>query len=607
MGGIAYCLYHLPDAFLGGASWEMIEEMGPISLSVAVFSFSTVIPIFYLYFTFTNYFVSLDPKEKPYYPIIILSIISGAGNSLVVYIINQALNRNMGYVNRSIAVETGLYIYFILGIVLFTISAMIVRKKLITMTNNIVYEKRLEIINKILKAPFYKFEALEEGKTYAALNNDTETISGIANMFVNCLTGIITMIACLIYLATLNFYAMAISVLVIVFAVFLFLNAGRKAEVFFEKNRDIQNTFFNLINDLIDGFKELYINRKKRGEFKDDIEGSCTIYRQTRVAAEFKFVGVQVMGEMLYIAVIGLVVFTFPLFFQNVQGNTLRNFVLVFLYMGGIVNQQVYLYPTLLRVLVSWRRINEFIKEISLLSAAKENAAPLENSSQKELLFQLKGIQYQYKNENSEKFTVGPLDLEFKSGEIVFFCGGNGSGKSTLAKLITGLYQPDEGEIVVNGEKTDLEALGSYFSTVFSDFHLFYKLYGINYQEKLEEIQKHLTVLRIQDKLQIKDGVFSTLKLSTGQRKRLALLISYLEDRPAYLFDEWAADQDPEFRKFFYKILLPELRLRGKIVIAITHDDRYFGEADKVIRMELGKIVEERDQSGLAKAEVASA
>lgn len=101
-----------------------------------------------------------------------------------------------------------------------------------------------------------------------------------------------------------------------------------------------------------------------------------------------------------------------------------------------------------------------------------------------------------------------------------------------------------------------------------------------------------MEILRIDDKVQIADGAFSTLKLSTGQRKRLALLVSYLEERPVYLFDEWAADQDPEFRKFFYKTLLPELKARGKTVIAITHDDSYFNEADRLIKMEMGRFAE---------------
>jgi len=92
---------------------------------------------------------------------------------------------------------------------------------------------------------------------------------------------------------------------------------------------------------------------------------------------------------------------------------------------------------------------------------------------------------------------------------------------------------------------------------------------------------------------------FSSTSLSQGQRRRLALLVSYMEDRPIYVLDEWAADQDPEFRKIFYLELLPELKARGKTVVLITHDDRYFNLGDRVIKLDYGKVVETTRHSAL--------
>jgi putative ATP-binding cassette transporter len=67
-------------------------------------------------------------------------------------------------------------------------------------------------------------------------------------------------------------------------------------------------------------------------------------------------------------------------------------------------------------------------------------------------------------------------------------------------------------------------------------------------------------------------------------------MAAYLEDRPVYLFDEWAADQDPLFKEMFYREFLPELKSRGKTVIVITHDDRYFPVADRIIKLENGQV-----------------
>lgn len=601
MAGMGYCLYNVPDILFYGASWNLLDKWGPGYAINAVVCISTVISLLYLYFILSTYFPK--PDEKPIFMILVLSIASGMGNSLVIFIINRVLDIVLSNETRRGAIESRLYLFFILGILLFTACAMIVRRRLIVITSSVVYEKRMEIIDKILKSSYFKFSSLEEGSAHAALNNDTETIGNFVNAFVGGFTGIITLITCFVYLGTLNLYGTLFSIGVIAFTVAMYLFAIRRAEMFYEKNRDLQSVFFKNIADLAAGFKELYINAKKRMQFRGDIEQNCKAYRDTRIEGEFKFVNVAIMGEILYVGVIGIVVFTFPMIFKDIQGSTLRNFVLVMLYMGGIVNQTIFfVIPNFMRVFVSWKRVSKFIEDISLPeNSSGEKVRSLEGN----LVVKFKGVKFNYENETGESFSVGPLDYVFRSGESIFIMGGNGSGKTTLAKLLTGLYEPHEGEITVNGKKVHSRTLGSFFSTVYSDFHLFDKLYGIDHSNKMKEINKYLKVLGIDDKVEVKeDGTFSTLKLSTGQRKRLALLVSYLEDRPAYLFDEWAADQDPQFRRFFYKTLIPQLKARGKAVIAITHDDRYFEDADKLVKMEFGKIVNENNTVELEAAGV---
>lgn len=586
IAGISYCLYRAPYALYSGTTWRMIYEFGPSTLIKAVQCLAVVIPLFYIYYLLTHFFAK--EKDKPYFLIIILSIVSAMGNSLIIFIINQALNMIIGGESRSIGIDSGLYMYYLLGIALFTMCAMLVRKRLIAITNQVVYDKRVQIIEQLLNTPYDSFENIENGKIHAALNNDTETISGFVNALVNGLTGVITLVTCFIYLGTIDLIGMVFSVLVIGIGIGLFLYISSIAEKKFEQNRDVQNQFFKFINDMVDGFKELCINRIKRSEFSKDMEESCKKYRDTRIDGENLFVGVSVLGEILYIFVVGLVVFLFPILFPSIQNNTLRSYVLIYLYMGGIVNQEIYLVPGLMRVMVSWRRIIQFINEVTV---EKSTSSPVGHVYEENIEIKVSNVKYQYKNDSGEQFSVGPISIDFQSGEIVFISGGNGSGKSTLAKLISGLYKPDEGEIALNGKKIEPEELGSYYTAIFSDFYLFDKMYGIEYKKKYDEIKKYLKILRIEDKVSIRDGFFSSVKLSTGQRKRLALLVSYLENKPIFLFDEWAADQDPEYRQFFYKVLLPELKARGKIVIAITHDDRYFKDADKHIKMETGQIV----------------
>ena len=190
-------------------------------------------------------------------------------------------------------------------------------------------------------------------------------------------------------------------------------------------------------------------------------------------------------------------------------------------------------------------------------------------------------------------FVLGPLDLTLHPGELVFLVGGNGSGKTTLAKLLTGLYQPQTGEIRIDGKPVDLQSADVYrelFSALFADGYFFDSLLGLETANLHAQAQSYLIKLELQEKVRVDGGVFSTTELSRGQRKRLALLTAYLEDRPVYVLDEWAADQDPRFRKVFYTELLPELKARGKCVLVITHDESYFDMADRVIRLSSGKL-----------------
>jgi putative ATP-binding cassette transporter len=184
--------------------------------------------------------------------------------------------------------------------------------------------------------------------------------------------------------------------------------------------------------------------------------------------------------------------------------------------------------------------------------------------------------------------------MNLKAGQLVVLAGGNGSGKTTLAKIITGLYSAEDGELLLDGRRiTDenREFYRQHFSAIFSDFHLFESLLGLEKPDLDDRAQERLERLQLSHVVAIKNGVLSTTQLSHGQRKRLALLTASLEDRPIYVFDEWAADQDPEFKEFFYRQLLPELKAKGKMVLIICHDDHYFDAADRMIKLESGRII----------------
>jgi putative pyoverdin transport system ATP-binding/permease protein len=205
------------------------------------------------------------------------------------------------------------------------------------------------------------------------------------------------------------------------------------------------------------------------------------------------------------------------------------------------------------------------------------------------------GVTFTYSVDgDGQAFTLGPLDVTLRRGELVFLVSGNGSGKSTFVKVLSGLYCPQVGTIRLDGlpiTDKNRQWYCHHFSVVFSDSYLFDSLLGLCSTDLDARAHQYLVELELDATVQIRDGVLSTTALSQGQRKRLALLTTFLEDRPIYVFDEWAADQDPHYREIFYKRLLPDLQARGKTILVISHDDRYYHLGGRIVKLEYGQVV----------------
>jgi putative pyoverdin transport system ATP-binding/permease protein len=209
----------------------------------------------------------------------------------------------------------------------------------------------------------------------------------------------------------------------------------------------------------------------------------------------------------------------------------------------------------------------------------------------------LERVTFLYHDDHDDPgFLLGPVDLMLRPGELVILAGGNGSGKTTLVKVLSGLYRPESGVVRVDGRAvadSEAESHRQLFSVVFADGHLFGDLRGLASDALDERAREGLERLGLSPLVSVGDGLFSTLDLSQGQRRRLALLSAWLEDRPFCILDEWAANQDPVFKRMFYAKLVPEMRAAGKGLLVISHDEDYFDVADRVIRLHEGCVLDE--------------
>ena len=607
----AGALYYLPQVIGLGLSWHFVQVWLPDTVMMAVWLIAGVIVLYLLYSLLIAWFPRAQDRSllQP----VVLAVMSGFGNAMIIFVINESFV-------RSDNLTSGLVAYFGLAVLMYVVGQRYIQSMLVRLTNQFVYEKRMELAGKLLDTDYAHMERMERGRVEATLSSDTEEISSSIGLIVTGGTNVVTLLCCFAYLGIMNVYALLLSLVIIAVLAGIYYLVGEKANELFEETRDIQNRFFGYIADLLRGFKELSLSRARRTGFRSAMDESCETFRDKRTGAQMRFVHVFIIGETLFVLVIGCVVFLFPAIFKQMDGDMLRSYVFVFLYMTGPVNQLLDSLPQIALIRVSWGRVKKLIREVderrlayagagaahvpdvdSRQEVAVSREAALEAGSLQaqrheglpELALELRRVVYRYPEdaEGRSRFAVGPVDYTFRSGEVTFITGGNGSGKSSLAKLITGLYRPEEGEILLNGHPINSEGLREQFTAIFADFHLFDALYGIRTAGREDEIAAYLRLLELDGKVEVKDGTFSTTSLSTGQKKRLALLLAYLEDRPICLFDEWAADQDPSYRRMFYEKLLPEMKARGTCVIAITHDDAYFDTADHVLKMDTGKLV----------------
>lgn len=574
-----YGFYILPQA-LADFTWEAMVVWMPASF---IFLFRLIIIsvcISYLLYFLSLCFPGKDTYKSSLPTITLFSVLAGVANVVVIVLITSSLDAGMKL--------RYLLFYYVLVLCVYLFGRRYVQIKLIQLTRDTIYEMRIKLINKIFSTSYQKLEKIDHGRIFNALNDDVNTLGESANMVVALITSVFTTIGAFIYLASIAFWATVLIVTVIVTISSIYYFVTRSTNKYFEQARDTQNTFINLVNGMIDGYKEISLHWKKKIEYRNDMALTADDHRKKITTASVLFVNAFLAGESLLLVLLSFVAFGIPKMFPGIQESATTNFVIVLLYLIGPVNGILNAVPSVLRLRISWNRIQQFLNDIPANLNLQETPALMESKVKS---LKIMKVRFRYKDETGPVgFAVGPIDLEVKHGEVVFIIGGNGSGKTTLAKLLTGLYEPDEGSILINDRAVSGPQLSEYYSAVFTPAYLFNKLYNIDASGKAKEINDLLHLLEIKDKVQITKNGYTTINLSGGQRKRLALLQCYLEDSPVYLFDEFAADQDPEYRQFFYRTLLPEMKRQGKIVIAITHDDHYFDMADRVYKMKQGVL-----------------
>lgn len=456
-----------------------------------------------------------------------------------------------------------------------------------------LYTVKTRVVNKIRRAEFQGLEQIGTAEIYDRITENVTIISTASTRLAAILQSLFVAIFGILYIATLSFPAFVILAIIVVGGGAIYRAKADHIKKYLLDAARMRLTFFEMLTDLLRGAKETKFSRRRGEEIQADLVDNAGKLRTSTVTANNLNADNSLFGQSILFAMLGSFVFVLPQYLDK-HAAALTTIVATTLFIFGPIGDVTAGYPLYMQASVAMENIDELERKLDEATAAGADESKDEDPwGGRFQTIEARGVQFHYPSDDGEEtFQVGPLSLTITAGEVVFIVGGNGSGKSTFLRLLTGLYRPMGGAVRVDEvlvTPRNMQAYRELISAVFADFHLFRKLYGLS-QVNAAAVQRLLAQMDLDRKTSFAEGRFTTLELSTGQRKRLALIVALLEDRPLYVFDEWAADQDPHFRKYFYEELLPELKQRGKTVIAVSHDDRYFHCADRVVTLEYGQI-----------------
>ena len=445
----------------------------------------------------------------------------------------------------------------------------------------------LDLSKKLFTASYQLLEEKGQSRILLTLTDDVRAIASAIAIIPLLLMNTAILVGCSAYLAYLSWKVFLIVLAVVLSASVVHKILNQRAFQCVQRAREARETILRLLRHLVEGLKELHL-RPSNGQalLKDNLEPAANDFKRENIAAGIQYGYMQAWTQLMFYGTIGTLLFSIPLM-KNIPSETLTGYLFAFFLHDGPISG-IYWVSTDVKPGRNGLEKNSRVGPLFTSGHIPEEPtnSPHINSTWQNL--ELRGVAFRYSpaSQSDESFTLGPLNFSIGPGEIVLIAGGNGSGKTTFVKLLCGLYTPHEGHILLNNTfitPDNRKWYREHLAVVFSDFHLFEKLTGMVKSGQDTQVEHFQKDLHLDKKVTLTDGSYTFDGLSHGQRRRLALLLTFIDDRPIYLFDEWAADQDPYFKDFFYHKFLPELKASGKSAIVVTHDDGYFHVGDRVV------------------------
>jgi putative ATP-binding cassette transporter len=516
-----------------------------------------------------------DAPKITYLKLFILAALSSCSNTAILALINHAI------VNQT---DVELRIITFLGFAASILCFRAAHKSLIigtsTLAESTIHSMRVRFLDRIQAVNLRDVERLNREDIYVCVNSEMEIIADAAFTFTTIIETTLILAVTMAYLALLSIIGFMCVLGFVLVATMIHLRHSKLINSEHQVIFGLESMLLGGFTDLIDGFKEVKMNTMRSSELVDKAKNASRLVFERKMVLNNVLASNHINSQIAYFGFMTAIVFLTPIIWSESGKNVVTTAVSALFLIGptfALINS----IPSLQKINAAATAILALETRIGKIDPRIGEETSMRAISAKFDTISMNQVTFQYDN-GKGGFKFGPINLKINCGQIVFITGGNGSGKSTLLKLLTGLYTPNEGVLMIDGQQITTENVVSYrnlFSAIFSDYHLFKTLYGIPESDP-HEVDSLFRLVELEKKTHLAGRSFESIDLSSGQKKRLALIAVLLEHRPICVFDEWAADQDVHFRKKFYNIILPWLKKMGKTVIAVTHDEKYFDIAD---------------------------
>ena len=522
---------------------------------------------------------------------LVLVFLSAASNTAVMMLISA-----VGKSGVTLVALRNL-ILFGLAIAIFVISQRRMLTEVSSRIEAMIHDIRIDLLERAKASEVLQIDEVGRADLYNGLSRATQVISQVTPNLVISMQSVVLLTLASCYIMYLSPLAFGLWFCVIATTIGLHLVRFAKASELLAEVTEEEGKLLSGFSDVFDGFRELKISSAKMADVSSDIKRSARAAQDKKVKFQHLFAKDYTFSTTSFFLMAGLMAFVIPVL-TKADTATSTSLTMASLFMLGPVGSIAYSLSLLQQANAAAREITELEGRLAAVPPAEQVFADTGRFGEFQRL-EMRGVSFRYEGREGERdFRVGPIDLELHRGEVVFITGGNGSGKTTLVSLLLDLYPPTEGSVCLDGVRIEGALRTAYrdlFSVIFSGGHLFSRIYGLPETSDAEAMEL-IRLLELESKVSLRNGAFSTTKLSAGQRKRLSLIAAMLERKPVYVFDEWAADQDPYFRSKFYNDIIPRLKSAGSTVIAITHDEKYFGCADRRFDISEGILSEQYDE-----------